>query len=92
MEVNPSNLCSQCDVDGQQKCTLYKQVKQRLDIKMQKNKNCPTCVVVNALVAIWCLLNISKDSNFLCQSYQLNQKFAILQRLQILSFNLIAFQ
>lgn len=39
MEVNPSNLCSQCDVDGQQKYTLHKQVKQGLDMKMQKNKN-----------------------------------------------------
>lgn len=87
MEVNPSNLYSQCDVDGQQKCT---QVKQGLDIKTQKIKS-PACIVENVLVAIWCLLNISKDSNFLCQSYQLNQKFALLQRLQILSFN-IAFQ
>lgn len=39
MEVNPSNLCSRCGVDSLQKCALHKQVKQGLDIEMQKNKN-----------------------------------------------------
>lgn len=62
MEVNPSNLCSQGDVDRQQKCTPHKQVKQGLDIKTQKNKNCPTFIVESVLVAILFLLKLLKTA------------------------------
>lgn len=46
----------------------------------------------HALVAILCLLNISNSSNLLFQTNRLNQNSAMLQRLQILSFNIRAYQ